>query len=100
MTMANPRPFTLPRLLAANPVAQPGDVPGPPPAASMGGANVPGGVPSKWLIGYAGTWLILAMLSENSTTSGFASALAVAIAIGATFVLLEPTARNFGFAKG
>lgn len=53
---------------------------------------------SKWLVGYIGTWFILSAMSESSSLESLASALAVAIAITATFALGPDAARNLGVA--
>lgn len=42
---------------------------------------------SRWIVGYVGVFVILSLLAESPTTAELSAALAVSIAIGATFVL-------------
>lgn len=49
---------------------------------------------NRWLIGYIGTWLVLALMTDINDTSDLAAALAVSIAVGATFVMGRDAANN------
>lgn len=40
---------------------------------------------ATWFVGWAGTWFLLTLLSESTSTADLASALAVSIAITVTF---------------
>ena len=48
---------------------------------------------SKWLVGYIGTFIILSAMADILNTAELASALAISIAIAATFVF-GPKARD------
>lgn len=49
---------------------------------------------NRWLIGYIGTWLVLALMADINDTGDLAAALAVSIAVGATFVMGRDAANN------
>lgn len=53
---------------------------------------------APWLIGWIGTWFLLSMMAESSTTADLASALAISVAIAATFVSYKSVRANL--AKG
>jgi hypothetical protein len=48
----------------------------------------------RWLIGYVGTWFILAAMADIDTTADLASALAISIAVAASFALGPEAAKN------
>ncbi len=41
----------------------------------------------RWLIGLLGTWIILSGMSEVGALSDLAAALAISVAVGATFII-------------
>lgn len=53
---------------------------------------------AKFIIGYAGLWLILTAGTESDTTADAAAALAVAVAFTATFMYLPKAVANLGLA--
>lgn len=55
-----------------------------------------GGADLRWLIGFAGTWLVLSILSDNPNTQGFASVLSLVVAGSATLLLLPKAAQSLG----
>lgn len=48
----------------------------------------------RWIIGYVGTWFLLSLLAEADDTAELAAALAISIALAATFVLGPRAAAN------
>jgi hypothetical protein len=53
---------------------------------------------ARWVVAYAGLWLILVMVAETSFGE-LAAAIAALIASGATFAMLPQALRNLGFIK-
>lgn len=50
----------------------------------------------KWLFGVAGTWLVLSIMADTTSTRELASAFAFTVAASATFVLWEDVQREIG----
>ena len=53
----------------------------------------------KFAIGYAGLWLILTAATESDVTADAGAALAVAIALTASFLYLPKAVSNLGLGK-
>ena len=53
----------------------------------------------KFAVGYAALWLILTAMTESDTTADVGGALAVTIAIGASFLYLPKAVSNLGLGK-
>jgi hypothetical protein len=51
---------------------------------------------ARWVVGFVGTWFILSALSENQTTADLAAALAISVAITATFYFAKDVQGNLG----
>lgn len=49
----------------------------------------------KWMVGYAGTWVMLAGVANVKQTAGFAAVLAWTIAGGAAIILLPDALKKF-----
>ena len=51
---------------------------------------------AKFVIGYAALWLILTAGTETNTTADVAAALALTVALAATFLYLPKAMQNLG----
>lgn len=51
---------------------------------------------SKWVVGILGTWFVLTAMTEIPATADLAAALAISVAITASFVLGSDAAKQLG----
>lgn len=63
-------------------------------------ADDPGGkreADVRWLIGFAGLWLVLSIMADNPSSQQFASILSLVVAGSATLLMLPNAAKELGF---
>lgn len=53
----------------------------------------------KWFFGYLGTWFVLAAMAESPSLRPLAAALAVSVALTATFIVGPKAAENVTLGK-
>lgn len=55
---------------------------------------------ARWIVGYIGTWFVLSTMADIGSTAELASALAISIAIAASFALIPDATKNLGVKLG
>lgn len=55
---------------------------------------------STWIVGIIGTWFILTVIADVPSTEDLATALALSVAVTATFVVGPEAADKLGYTKG
>lgn len=51
---------------------------------------------ATWFVGFVGTWFVLSAMAESRSLYSLANALAISVAITATFVMGGDAAKNLG----